>query len=238
LPLPAGCLVALALAGCAEGDLGRIKSSLVIDGVHDWVGTAAVTSAGGVPSRFPLTDDERELRDLAYPLIEAPFDRQRWYSILGEYGLNRVTSAPYDRTIYGQQLMLRPARSGATRYEWLIDDARNDLDRIGPFFRVAARVSDLDAKRAQSVPHIPDLAPEDLANAAARIAENQLVIGWVQHSLHQRVQSYRWALERLVVSYPSALAVEAERLINRLQREIGGLQLVAVTPPPRVHVSK
>src|SRR5258706_15153466 len=78
------------LTGCAEGDLGRIKSSLVTDDIHAWIGAEAVGSIGGVPSRFGLTDDERELRDLAYPLIEAPFDRQRWYSILGEYGLFRV----------------------------------------------------------------------------------------------------------------------------------------------------
>ncbi len=54
-------------------------------------------SIGGTPSGYRLTDDERELRDLAYPLIEAPFDRQRWYSILGEYGLNGIRNMPFDR---------------------------------------------------------------------------------------------------------------------------------------------
>ena len=110
----AAFIVALAvLAGCAEGDLGRIKSSLVTDDMHAWIGAEAVGSIGGRPSRYGLTDDERALRDLAYPLIEAPFDRQRWYSILGEYGLNRVRNAPFDRTVYSVRLMARPVRSAS-----------------------------------------------------------------------------------------------------------------------------
>ena len=53
-------------------------------------GSAAkrVASIGGTVFEFPLTDEERQLRDLAYPLIEPPYDRQRWYSVLGEYGVD------------------------------------------------------------------------------------------------------------------------------------------------------
>ncbi len=34
--------------------------------------------------RHGLTDEERRLRDLAYPLIDPPYDRNKWYSFLGE----------------------------------------------------------------------------------------------------------------------------------------------------------
>ncbi len=43
------------------------------------------------------------------------------------------------------------------RYQLLCDDVRNDIVRIGPFFRVAARVADMDGKRAQSLPYVSDL---------------------------------------------------------------------------------
>src|SRR5215204_6218206 len=235
----AAFIVALAvLAGCAEGDFGRIKSSLVTDDMHAWIGAEAVGSIGGRPSRYGLTDDERALRDLAYPLIEAPFDRQRWYSILGEYGLNPVRNAPFDRTVYSVRLMARPVRSASMRYAVLLEDIRNDTVRIEPFFRTAARVADLDGKRAQSLPYVADLSEQGRSNALSRIAENQLAVGWVQHSLHQRVEAYRYALERLVVAYPSPLAVEAEQALNRLRLEIEGPPPAAVRQSRRENFSR
>jgi len=128
--------------------------------------------------------------------------------------------------------MARPARSPASRYGLLLEDIRNDLIRIGPFFRTAARVADLDSKRGQSLSYVSELSQGEQANALARIAENQLVTGWVQHSLHLRVASYRYALERLVIVSPSPTAVEAEQTLNGLAREIDGAQLVAEAAPP------
>jgi hypothetical protein len=219
------------LAGCGEGDLGRIKPYLVTDDIHGWIGAEAVGSIGGRPSHYGLTDEERELRDLAYPLLEAPFNRQRWYSILGEYGAH--TNEPFDRTIYSAQLMARPARSATSRYALFLEDVRNDLVRIGPFFRTAARVADLDNKRAQSLPYVTDLSEHERADAVSRMAENQLVIGWVQHSMRQRVAGYRYALERLVIAYPSPMAVECELTLNGLASAVEAAPpLVAVGAPP------
>ena len=52
-------LAALALlTGCANGDFGEVRSTLVRDDMHDWVGSAAV--ADREPrSPLELTDDER-----------------------------------------------------------------------------------------------------------------------------------------------------------------------------------
>jgi hypothetical protein len=82
------------LVGCPNADFGRVRSSLVTDDIHNWVGRDAARDAGAPISLFPLTDDERLLRDLAYPLIEPPYDRQRWYSVLGEWGVTRVFIRP------------------------------------------------------------------------------------------------------------------------------------------------
>ena len=76
------------LSACANSDFGEVNPVLVTDGIHDWIGRDR--SANPVPpSKFEYTDDERALRDNAYPLIEPPFDRQQWYSVAGEYGLIR-----------------------------------------------------------------------------------------------------------------------------------------------------
>jgi hypothetical protein len=172
--------------------------------------------------RYGRTDDERQLRDLAYPLIQPPFDRSRWYSIIGEYGATRIFPREYfDRTAYSHELMARPYRSAAGRYAQLVEDIRNDIVRVGPFFRIAARVVDLDHKRQLSLAYVSDLQGDERGNALRRVGENNLIVSWVDQSLVQRVAAYRYALERLVIAYPSPMAVEAERVLNQLQMKIG-----------------
>jgi hypothetical protein len=65
------------LGGCTNGDFGEVRPSLVRDDIHDWVAYDAIAGQSTWPSRFDLTDDERQLRDLAYPLIEPPYNRQQ-----------------------------------------------------------------------------------------------------------------------------------------------------------------
>ena len=74
------------LTGCGTyGDFGRVRPTLVNDDTHAWMGPAAARGpAINPPWRHQLTDEERTLRDLAYPLIEPPYDRNKWYSVIGE----------------------------------------------------------------------------------------------------------------------------------------------------------
>lgn len=211
------------LAACANGDFGRIKPSLVSDDIHAWIGVEAASAAAVPVSIYPLTDEERQLRDLAYPLIEPPYRRNRWYSIVNEYGVSRVFNRDWfyrDTTVYSRALGLRPYRSASGRYAKLNEDIRNDVVRIPAFFAAARRVLDLDRKREKSLAYIAALNGQEWANATARAAENALVIGWVQQSFANRVESYRYALERLVVATPSPMAVEAERSLTLLQSQI------------------
>ena len=72
------------LAGCGNGDFGEIRPSLARDNIHDWV---AADATGSIPSStLQLTDDERQLRDLVYPLVEPPYLRHTAGSYLREYG--------------------------------------------------------------------------------------------------------------------------------------------------------
>ena len=45
----------------------------------------------------------------------------------------------------------------------------------------------------------------EVGNAFGRIRENRLITAWVHRALHWRLASYRYALERLVISVPSVL---------------------------------
>ena len=213
------------LAGCAAGgsggDFGEVRPDLVRDSIHDWIGPEAAIERHTAPSTFPLTDDERQLRNLAYPLIEPPYRRQKWDSVLGEYGAHKTfREAAADRTVYFKSLMGPDYRSASARYERLLDDIRNDDTRLSPFFETATRVIDMDAKRRESLHYITDLPQSERENALRRVRENAAIVTLVSTRLRQRTASYRYALEQLVVKTPSAQAASVERALSQLKADI------------------
>jgi len=219
LPVLALFLVGTALGGCSGGDFGRARQDVLNDDMHRWMGGEVTSSVGLRASQFQLTDNERQLRDLAYPLIEPPHSRPAWRSVFGEYS---ALPSPwrqkvvFDRTAYGRTLIDEPHRSHASRYAQLMDDDRDDISRFEPFFAAAIHVIDLDRKRNASLAHISGLTPREHDDAVARMQENGLIVQWVQQCLEQRVSSYRWGLERLVLQAPDNQAADADRLINEL----------------------
>jgi len=232
------------LCGCGTPnyDFGEVRSTLVSDGIHDWIGPYASGAKKG--SKFELTDDERQLRDLAYPLIDPPYDRQQWYSVAGEYGLFRPERR-FDRAAYANWLIAGEGpsplakyseqmdyarrditrwmsvadRSPAVRYARLMDDVRNDTTSLPQFFETATRVLDIDQKRQIALSHVA-ASPKERYNADLRMRENAAIVGLVREKLDDRVASYRFALERLVIVSPYTQAVDIERAINRMQADV------------------
>jgi hypothetical protein len=217
-------LAALLSGGCVlNGDFGRIRPELTADNMHDWVGRDAAAGIGGPVSEFRTTDQERELRDRAYALIEPPYNRGRWDSVLREYGLDRdpAKPKPFDRSEYLHKLHKVYRRSEASAYAQIVTDARNDVERLQPFFATAGRVTDMDRRRKESLVHVSHLSPREGANAVLRNKENAAIIAWVCVALKERVSSYRYALERLVIAVPSSGAAEADRAVSLLATRIG-----------------
>jgi hypothetical protein len=219
--LPALMLLCIgaALGGCSGGDFGRTRQDFRNDDMHRWIGGEATASIGLRPSQFQLTDNERQLRDLAYPLIEPPHSRPAWKSVFGDYSPlpSPWRQAPvFDRTAYGRSLIDEPHRSHSSRYAQLVEDVRDDITRFEPFFASAIKVLELDRKRHASMAHVSELTPRESDDAIARMQENSLIVQWVQQCLEQRISSYRWALERLVIQAPDGMAAEADRLIGEL----------------------
>src|SRR5258705_13711027 len=103
--------ISVTLAGCSGGDFGRARYDVLNDDMHRWIGAEATSSIGLRPSQFQLTDNERLLRDLAYPLIEPPHSRPAWKSVFGN---DQPLPAPcrqqvvFDRPAYGPFLIDEP----------------------------------------------------------------------------------------------------------------------------------
>jgi hypothetical protein len=224
----------LLMAGCTSiGDLGRLQSPLVTDDTHAWLGQEAAAHAGAPISINNLTDDERTLRDLAFPLIEPPYDRIRWDAVVYEYGQKREFRRDIwkvDTPAYYAHLMGEFHRSSTARYNQLIDDMRNDIARIDPFFQTARRVADVDQRREKSMRFVADLDPVERTSALARVGENSLTIAWVYHSLNERCAGYRYALEHLTVAEPVPVAAEAEQILTELQQQIAAHPVVTSSP--------
>lgn len=233
------------LGGCGtpNGDFGEVRPTLVSDGIHDWLGPYA--SGAKKELNFDLTDDERQLRDLAYPLIDPPYDRQQWYSVAGEYGLyrpeRRVDCAAYanwlvtgdgpsplalyepklEKARHEATLFLgEHDRSPSSRYARLMDDVRNDVTQVPQFFETGTRVLDIDQKRKKSLAYVSGVSPIERNNAELRMRENAAIVAIVRDMLVQREACYRSALGRLVVTSPYAQAVDVERAIDRLKADI------------------
>src|SRR5712692_1272229 len=206
-------LIGAALGGCSGGDFGRTRGDMRSDDMHRWLGAEATGSIGLKASQFQLTDNERMLRDLAYPLIEPPHSRPAWKSVFGDYA---ALPSPwrqkvvFDRTAYGRTLIDEPHRSHSSRYAQLMEDVRDDITRFEPFFSSAVRVIELDKKRNASLKLVSELSPAERSDAVARMEENTLIVQWVQQCLERRVSSYRWALERLVIQAPDGMAADAD----------------------------
>ena len=212
------------LTGCGTyADFGRVRPSLVGDDTHAWMGPAAARGPGtNLAWRHQLTEEERMLRDLAYPLIEPPYDRQKWYSVLGELGAGSRQWPYPDRNAYASRLFTTAYRSQTARYNRLIEDIRNDVMRLDPFFSSAHYVTEMDGKREKALAYVSNLTAEERDNTLQRVAENRNIVQWVRGSLHERTESYRVALERMVIAAPSPVAVEAERSLTLLQTRISG----------------
>ena len=223
-------LISTALGGCSGGDFGRTRADFRNDDMHRWLGAEVTGSVGMRASSFQLTENERQLRDLAYPLIEPPHSRPAWKSVFGDY---QPLPSPwrqkvvFDRSAYGRALIDEPHRSHSSRYSQLIDDVRDDITRFEPFFASAIRVIDLDRKRNASLKLVSELSPRERNDAIARMEENTLIVQWVQQCLERRILSYRWALERLVIQGPDSIAADADRLIGELAAQTANPPVVA-----------
>src|ERR1700709_706357 len=132
LRLPPAILVAIPLlaaamlGGSAGGDFGRTRESARTDDMHRWLGIEATASVGLRAPQYQLTDKERLLRALAYPLIEPPHSPPAWKTVFGDY---QPLPAPwrqaplFDRTAYGRLLIYEPPRSFSSRYNPLIEES-------------------------------------------------------------------------------------------------------------------
>jgi len=223
------------------GDFGRPEDSVFVDEFLPWLKDGFDDFTGRHIATIPYTDDERSLRNLAWTILQplevkdpsyftvAGVDfAEWWHRWCGE-------PHPFDVRSYAEYLVNEPYRSSAARYARLIDDIRADAGRVTPFFSMANRVLEADAVRARSFQYVARFPADKFDLAHARVIENHGLMDAVYERFRQRIASYRYALEYLLVIVPSPNAVEAERALfsleERLKRMTSPLPLAAASGP-------
>jgi hypothetical protein len=228
----ASLIAALSLAGCGlYGDFDRVRPSLATDEANARIDREELIRNGGKPSNFLLTDEERQLRDLARAIIPPPYDRNRWHTVFRDYVLDDIEflgtakekreTVKYDRAAYWRNLHEDERRSEASAYSKLITDAREDVIRLEPFFAIAARVADMDRKRDAVLALASSSDTGERSNARRRNQDNIAIVMRVCRALGERMISYNYALERLVIQAPSSMAADGERALTLLHTRIG-----------------
>jgi hypothetical protein len=228
--LAATLCLTLALGACVErGDFGRVRTNSAWNDAVFATGTLSAAARGVPVSGFGFTDDEEEMRGRAWRFL-TPAHERRWFDhVVAELVATRIVPAEAvaeDVTHYHRALLSADARSPASSYRRLGEDAMADVRLVEPFAVVAARVLAADGVRLRSLSHVQVLAPADIANAEARVAENRCLIAWVAAGLGARMRSYRYALEHLVIETPQADAVPVEGALQtfaRTRRVLDGL---------------
>jgi hypothetical protein len=84
----------------------------------------------------------------------------------------------------------------------------------------------MDTVRERGLAGIGRITPQEREIAMARIAENRMLIGWVYRRLGERVQGYRFALERLLVKTPAPAAVDAERALRAYEERLAKIPVL------------
>ena len=174
-------------------------------------------------SQFPFTDDERRMRELAYPLLLPPDGGGSWELVpvdLSYLAVMADQGPPYDVQAYGTLLMTTTTRSEVERYAQLIDTIADDMSRIDRFNATARHVLNGDRERLHNLSALPGLTAAEHHNARARVAENARVIKRVGVCLRWRAAAYRYAAQRLAVAVPSPLLAQVDRKLATYERRI------------------
>jgi hypothetical protein len=175
-------------------------------------------------SSFRHTDEERELRDVAWDLLRPPHREDFRGNLLFELRMARVTPEEWYMDWpegYYLSLIRTETASHENRYERLLWQARADAQRMPAFRDVAVRVGKADGARRAAL----DALQADSVmrtEAERRIMENRRIVDWTEQALDRRILAYRTALGRLMIETPSTRAVQTEAAIDALEWELRG----------------
>ena len=127
-----------------------------------------------------------------------------------------ISRAPLKIDLYYKWLRGERFASSRVRYTRVNEDAIADIGMVPSAFRSICAVIKIDRQRGLAFNEIAGLEDDVGANAAARQAENNAVIGWFVRAVTNRYASYSYALDHLLVETPHEEAIELNASLSEL----------------------
>ncbi|RUT31019.1 hypothetical protein EMQ25_09065 [Arsenicitalea aurantiaca] len=219
-------LACLMLAGCVTrptGDFGRAAPDVIHDRILPAAGAHRARYAGEPVSGFNQSDEEREMHDRVWRFLTAPHARDWMFDAAVELQRTRLTG-PTDLSFeinrYHHWLVSTRFGSSRTRYNRIADDVKADMATIPATFAIICRVIEIDRQRAIALGELGRLTANAGPDVRARRAENDAHIAWFARALDYRYQSYRFALDNLLVETPHAEVREVDALLNAMAPDV------------------
>ena len=230
------CVLALALSSCSSrvGDLGRPESNSFAEGFMGGAGKLKAKMTGELVSDFNFTDEEKEMRNLAWNLIRPPHAKD-WISLnlwnffpsLEDVSLHLLTETQiarltplidmgFDPKRYYWALRADKYASHHVRYERVITDIEQDREAMAAFVPVAEKVMAMDNERMAALHRKVDMDPRELKNAYARVDENRRYVAWVWRAMKYRMTAYAYAIKKLEIETPSDRVADANKALQLL----------------------
>lgn len=218
----------LMAAGCVAqpGDFGRARPNDINDTILPAIGQFTASRRWEPRSDLPFTDPEKNLRNRSWAIVMPNGPRPEFERILVELRRTRVIPARwtgFDRASYAIRLSREKFSSTSARYHYLRQDIEQDRILLRTFFANAQEVMAADLARERALGQIEIISPREREDAMARIAENRIVIWWTHHALKERIASYTYALERLMIDAPDRAAIATEQSLLALQADLAAV---------------
>lgn len=236
--LATATVLAAALGGCAQstGDLGRAPSGVyardiapAVDRYVDGVSTNTLTF-------LPLTENETEMRDRMWrffampPMGEILWKDNKATTKSAIFSIKKIST---DTGRYYTFLSAQNYQSTPALYRRVEGDINADLATLPGVFASICTVQRNDIRRRAGLAEFSDLDPKTRQAVSNQIARNKQGATLFAGVLSFRYQSYKIALERLIVERPDPRARQVDHALSRLAVMLKSAQNNAYcTKPP------
>ncbi len=231
-------LLSVSVSACAgKGDFGR-KAYSVLD---DEIIPAASKVTGQIRKKtvswYPLTHDERQMRNISWSLITPygkPVFLEKTIGRIEDAGLVSNTIAWNSPERYLARIKREKFSNGNARVGFIRKHIRDDQWQFDRFKPLVRRVFQADAKRLAALERMRDKGPSEYDNALGRVKENRRVVSKTLHALDLRLRGYDKALRQTQLQFPEAdinragamlveLKSQRDRFAARHRRDLGAI---------------